>query len=717
MPARYCTSSIFNFPEFAFSAEISPGLTEAEDLSIARGFSVVGNPHASAGYYLQASGAASRAGGVFSGPVGLYDINLSYFDETDGVSYIEILVNGAVVAAFDWDSPGGTAIVTRAAAAEHLVAGLVLAPGDVIELRGAQDGREPLRTDALEITASATPAIGESFVIEAEDLQILSGFSIGNNGAASGRQSLQHLGGCTARASYTVQQDGAFDLTVGYFDETDGVSWLQVLVNGEIVADFDWDATSGAVIASTASRATHLIEGLDLEAGDVIELVGQGDGREPLRVDYLEFTSVAPGSGGPTPSTMPPDLWYYRDGELHVALNDGAGNFTELATGIAAPTSSAQARHYAVDMDGDGDLDFLEVAFPDPAAPLPDPAPDELIFNLSTKVYENDGAGGFSTASAVTEPFVIPLDSVYGENADELRYILNFGDAGDLDGDGDIDFTATSVAGQELILFLNDGDDSFTKTVVPFPPEFTWGELTEGGADVYLSDINADGILDLLFSIDWEFSNTLIMISDGAGGYDVTGLYGASDDGNGQQIPADLDNDGDLDVLFVAVSDGGGIYAYLSDGTGARQDPGGFYASLVNSELNGVGLLQVGDFDGTPGVEMVSASIDDPGAGLDPGLRVIDFVPVGDSVDMVELSLDPAITGQLTAQGDFDGDGDLDLILATQDTAPESGIYLLLNDGTGNFTLADEVVPTFTGLGPNSFPLVSAGEFGDLPIA
>ncbi|WP_194137282.1 FG-GAP-like repeat-containing protein [Salipiger mangrovisoli] len=612
-----------------------------------------------------------------------------------------------MVAAFDWDSPSGTAIVTRAAAASHAIEALVLAPGDVIELRGARDGGEPLRTDAIEILASAAPALGDSFVIEAEDLQILSGFSLGSNGAASGGQTLQSQGGGMARASYTVQQAGTFDLTVGYFDETDGVSTLQVLVNGGIVADFDWDATGGASIASTASRATHLIEGLELHAGDVIQLAGQGDGGEPLRVDYLEFTSVP---------ASPPDLWYVRDGELHVALNDGSGTFTELPTGILDGGHPSEKAHYAVDWDGDGDLDFLEVAFPDPAAALPDPIPDELVFNLSAKVYENDGSGGFSEASAVTEAFSIPLDGVYGRTGDELRYILNFGEAGDLDNDGDIDFTATSVAGQELILFLNDGDDSFTKTVVPFPPEFTWGELTEGGADVYLSDINGDGILDLLFSIDWEFSNTLIMISDGAGGYDVTGLYGASDDGNGLQIPADLDGDGDLDVLFVAVSDGGGVYAYLSDGTGARQDAGGSFPSLVSGELNGVGLLQIGNFDGTPGAEMISASIDDPSVGLPAGLRVIDFVPVGNSVDLVQGSLDPAITGQLTAQGDFDGDGDLDLILTTETAGPESQVFLLVNDGAGNFTLGDALVPSVTGLNPYSFAYVSAGEFGDLPV-
>ncbi|WP_260350003.1 hypothetical protein [Alloyangia mangrovi] len=107
MPTTQSPPSLGGFPEVDFAASLFPGLTEAENLSIASGFSVVSNPHASAGSYLQATAATSRAGGVFEGPVGLYDINLSYFDETDGVSYMEVLVNGALVAAFDWDATGG----------------------------------------------------------------------------------------------------------------------------------------------------------------------------------------------------------------------------------------------------------------------------------------------------------------------------------------------------------------------------------------------------------------------------------------------------------------------------------------------------------------------------------------------------------------------------------------------------------------------------------
>ncbi|WP_226628826.1 FG-GAP-like repeat-containing protein [Alloyangia pacifica] len=710
MPASQSAPSLFDFPETPFTATLSLGLTEAEDLSIASGFSVVSNPHASGGSYLQATAATSRAGGVFDGPVGLYDINVSYFDETDGVSYMEVLVNGAVVAAFDWDATGGDAIVTKASAAETLISGLVLAPGDVIELRGMSDGGEPLRTDAVEILASPPPALGESFVIEAEDLQILSGFTVGNNGAASGGQNLQHTGGGTARAVYTVQQAGTFDLTLGYFDETDGASWMQVLVNGTVVADWAWDATGGAAIASTASRATEVIEALELQAGDVIELRGQGDGGEPLRADYLEFTAVEGGASGPTPpGTGTLDLWYARDGEVYVALNDGDGAFTELDTGVETGGSLR-----AVDMDGDGDFDFLRVELVDPF-PLPDPSTttDHFEFVVETTVYENDGSGGFTVATTDAVPYVTEGDGYPYQALDRARDIVEVGEAGDIDGDGDVDFVGASLIGGDFLIFDNNGDDSFSLTVVPVPTEYlAFGELSPGGNYTRLADMNDDGLLDLLLSVAWETSSTLVMINDGAGGFDWVGSYGGSDDGNSTEIPADLDGDGDLDVLYVAISDGGGISIYVNDGTGASAGYGPWFP---DGELNGIGALQIADFDGDGALEMVNASIDDSSEGLDPGLRVFEF-PVEDGmIDIVVDKLDPSLVGQVTAQGDFEGDGDVDLILTTRGVSSE--VYVLFNDGAAHFA----AVPAGVADIENEYAFMSAGvysgEFGNLPIA
>ncbi|WP_353476248.1 FG-GAP-like repeat-containing protein (plasmid) [Salipiger sp. H15] len=674
MPATSFMASVFDFPDFAFAAPIGPGLTEAETLTIANGYTIAANPHASAESYLQASGASSRAGGIFGGTAGLYDLSLSYFDESDGRSYMEVLVNGAVVAAFDWESASGAAIVTKASAAETTVSGLVLAAGDVIELRGQGDGGEPLRTDAIGIRASATPALGEGFVIEAEDLQILSGFTVAGNGAASGGQTLQHTGGGTARAAYTVQQAGSFDLAIGYFDESDGASSMQVLVNDAVVAEFDWDAATGATIASTQSRASQVIEALDLAAGDVIELRGQGNGGEPLRVDYLEFSAVEGGSGGPVPQVRSLDLAFARDGEMRIALNDGSGHFTEQATGV--PSGDGLR---ILDMDGDGDTDFFSVAITSDVFPAPEYSdlPQEISFELTTTVYENDGTGSF-TAHSTTESFGLTLKSYPSGWLEYATQVLEFGTPGDMDGDGDIDLPAFSVAGEAIAMFENDGEGSFTLRLIDLPSGLP--EPGYYGNALILADMNGDPLPDLLLSSDYELSATWVLINDGAGGFETAGYMQQSDDGNALETVADLDGDGDNDVMYLAVSEGGGLFSYLNDGTGAQAPGAG--PSFYGAESPG--FFVVGNFDAEPGLEVVAAGIDDPSQGFEPGLRVFDITGTPDGLGMEIVSFDPAIRGSVREAADFDGDGDLDMLLTTRDASSE--VLVLFNDGAANFT-------------------------------
>ncbi|MBE9636315.1 calcium-binding protein [Salipiger mangrovisoli] len=94
--------------------------------------------------------------------MGLYDLKLGYMDESDGVSRMEIFVNGTLVAAFNWSKWPSSDTVTRTAKTEYLLAGLALAPGDEITLRGARDGGEPLRTDYLVLTDRLTTVTGSN---------------------------------------------------------------------------------------------------------------------------------------------------------------------------------------------------------------------------------------------------------------------------------------------------------------------------------------------------------------------------------------------------------------------------------------------------------------------------------------------------------------------------------------------------------------------------
>ncbi|MEM9683734.1 MAG: fasciclin domain-containing protein, partial [Pseudomonadota bacterium] len=83
---------------------------------------------------------------------------------------------------------------------------------------------------------------------------------------------------------------GRYDLTVAYFDEIDGAATINVLVDGEAVGQIDLDQQLGGIKATAGNAATATFEGLELDTGSKIELVGQRDGFEFARIDKVTLT-------------------------------------------------------------------------------------------------------------------------------------------------------------------------------------------------------------------------------------------------------------------------------------------------------------------------------------------------------------------------------------------------------------------------------------------
>ena len=672
-----------------FTALIDIGRTEAEDLSLDDGFRVKANPHASSGSYLEATKDSSSAGGVFDGTAGYYDLTVGYFDETDGVSHMEVVVNGTVVNAFGWDGDFGDAIITRAGRAEHDIQSIWLSPGDVIQIRGTRDGGEKLRTDYFDLEPSSSPPPTEPFVIEAENMDIISGFKIVTNSVGSGGAFLQddydreNGQPVEARAAYTVSQSGTYNVTVGYFDETDGISTLRVLLNGVEIDNFDWNSTSGHELANSDSRAERTIENVVLKIGDRIEIVGSGDGREPLRTDFLRFD---PTEIGPQPT---PDLWYEDNGEVVIALNDGTGAFTERGTGIAV----GDADILSGDFDADGDIDFLRVI--SSGESMPSTGPDNFEFDISTTVFENDGAGNFTQGQASTF-------TVYHSYDGNSKFVFKAHDAKDVDGDGDVDFLATESAGGSSFLLQNDGTGNFTL--------LGRSSAVLGISNrALLADFDGNEALDAVFFTDSQENEVGIYTNNGSGLLAFSDVTSPSAESYGDGQILDLDGDGDEDVLFVASGESRGIYSFLNDGTGAAE--GGRGPSFTSGEAGLIGSMEAGNFDLDSGIEMVSAGAEDDDEGIDPGLRVFDVVETADGKEFVLKSFDASIRGNVVANADFDLDGDVDLLIV-----PRSGpfeVTLLLNDGDAIFTSVGVVLPEFVTSEFSFAPALQVAFFDD----
>jgi hypothetical protein len=126
------------------------------------------------------------------------------------------------------------------------------------------------------------------YTIEAENLT-LDGYSAQYNSSdASGGGYVQTWG--TGSASTTFEGvTGTYTLDLGVFDENDGQSVIEILVNGEVVATVDLDQDlNGNYIYGTLTTVT--VEGIDLEAGDELTFRGISNSGEAARLDNISFT-------------------------------------------------------------------------------------------------------------------------------------------------------------------------------------------------------------------------------------------------------------------------------------------------------------------------------------------------------------------------------------------------------------------------------------------
>jgi tetratricopeptide (TPR) repeat protein len=246
----------------------------------------------------------------------------------------------------------------------------------------------------------------------------------------------------------------------------------------------------------------------------------------------------------------------------------------------------------------------------------------------------------------------------------------------DIDGDGDEDLigarssaTGASVHRVDLGLFVDESGSSGLGSI-------------RASRAVAPADYDNDGHLDLLFVGD---AGVTLMHNRGDGTFeDVTGAAGigvaASPSGAASGGPADLppsgpsgsgalwadlDHDGDLDVLVygaatrVLRNDGDGTFSDVTEGWG-------FDTSSVLVDV------AFGDMDDDGDLDLVAATASGP------ALFTNDR---GGSFRTVEVGLGGQGAARTVAVVDIDADGALDLVFGTT-----GGIHIWINTGLGEFT-------------------------------
>jgi hypothetical protein len=218
-----------------------------------------------------------------------------------------------------------------------------------------------------------------------------------------------------------------------------------------------------------------------------------------------------------------------RDGLADVLVCDGfrnvvswvrqspRGTFTEQTL---APVP-APAHVEAVDIDQDGDLDLV-------VAVLGFLHPNNARIG-AVLVLENDGRQRFTARTLV----------------DRVARVAD-ARAADLDADGDLD---VSVAGfgyddGETTWLENMGSWQFTPHVL---------QRLSGGINALPADLDGDGRLDIVTLVSQEWEEIWAFVNGGAGRFTPRLLWGATnpDFGSSWLATVDLDKDGDADLLYA----------------------------------------------------------------------------------------------------------------------------------------------------------------------
>ena len=267
-----------------------------------------------------------------------------------------------------------------------------------------------------------------------------------------------------------------------------------------------------------------------------------------------------------------------NDGDLDVVFvssstiywyenSDGRGNFKERQA-IGTTWGESRKSIYPADMDRDGDTDVLA-----------------LVFGPRIVWYENtDGKGSFGEAPHV-------VTSRPGNNTWSIY-------AADLDGDGDVD---------ALLATANDGKVAWYENVDGRGTAWEQHVIAtglKGARVVYAADVDGDGDPDVGAASNWG-TFTWYENIDGNGRFGSQQIVFEGRGATGLSLyAADLDSDGDTDVLSVTHSGPSAIAWYENlDGRG-QFGPQQVITQLYDRNLG----VHAGDLDNDGDLDVITSN-------------------------------------------------------------------------------------------------------------
>ncbi|WP_339917489.1 T9SS type A sorting domain-containing protein [Yeosuana marina] len=418
----------------------------------------------------------------------------------------------------------------------------------------------------------------------------------------------------------------------------------------------------------------------------------------------------------------------YDDKIVWYENTDGQGSFgvQKNITTIGDGASSV----YTIDIDGDGDTDVISGSN-----------------NTSSAIgwYKNDGLGNFSAKQIIAS------------NTDVDGVILVYGS--DVDNDQDIDLISFSYRDSKIAWFENidgQGNFSLSQTITQF---YFKSSIYINYVSILTDDIDSDGDFDLVFSSSELVDSTSLFDKvawyenkNGQGGFNIQHVINSNAYYPMNAYAADLDGDGDLDVLSASRDDDKIAWYENIDGLGNFSTQ-----KIIIENANSAHCVHAVDIDNDGDMDIVSASWDTDeilwfenldGQGVFSTQKIVTSLADGASyvyssdidndgdMDLLSASyLDDKIAWYENTDGhgsfggqqiissnangavsvyttDLDNDGDMDVLSASQ--LGDNIAWYENTDGQGNFS-GQHIISSNVN-GPSSIYAIDIDNDGDMDI-
>ncbi len=416
---------------------------------------------------------------------------------------------------------------------------------------------------------------------------------------------------------------------------------------------------------------------------------------------HVEFSSAA---FGDIDDDGDDDLVFMGSGVgnrvFKVYTNDGNGVFDEFVSQSSIALIGGQVE--LVDFDNDTDLDILLSG-----------ATTDVKFD----VLVNDGIGNFSILQ--DSPFagarvfdiadingdsnkeILLSGAYFGEDPRILSFYLNDGQGGyiesedtpflpiqggtsggdfefgDFDGDSDQDLIMTSTVGTTE-LYLNDGFGNFS-------PQNTTPFMTCFNSSLDMADVDSDGDMDILYSgRDLKFSPfTILYLNEGddtfieSPDFEVESIYA------GDLAIEDVNGDANPDLIISGLDGSGQPIAkvYLNDSQGD-------FIELSNTALVGSynSSIDLADIDNDGDLDLFISGNETAGSNNNLSSRLYENDGSGSFLE-IQIGAFPGFDDGKVLFEDLDLDGDPDLFLSGYQNFLSQIVRFYTNDGNGNFSL------------------------------